>query len=254
VHSLVFVVGALVLLLKTEPSWRRDLAGSALFLLALVKPTLAAPFFWLVLFVPGRLRPGLLVVAGYIALTVVGAAFQEGGTLAVIRDWLSEGGPRDGFLESHANLHVWLTHAGLPSWRIPASLAVLAAFGLWVHASRRADPWVLVGAAALVSRMWAYHRSYDDLLALVAMAALVRVATRSPASRTRVLVGAVATIIWLFALLPLTFFRPIMPWGIGKLVWGTQIAVWLVALGILLYRPGGVQRESEPVAKLQQAA
>ena len=38
--------------------WRQDVVSAALVVAALVSPTIAAPFFWIVLFVPGRLRSG----------------------------------------------------------------------------------------------------------------------------------------------------------------------------------------------------
>jgi len=62
-------VAGLLLLQSKESSWHQDLLAGALVLIALVKPTVAAPFFWIVLFVPGRLRPAMIVSIGYVALS-----------------------------------------------------------------------------------------------------------------------------------------------------------------------------------------
>ena len=46
-------------------------ASSALFLVALVKPNVAAPFFWVFLFASSSWAPGVLTAAGYVLLTWV---------------------------------------------------------------------------------------------------------------------------------------------------------------------------------------
>ena len=57
----------------------RDLGlGSLGMLFALVQPTLAAPFFWLFLWVLPCRKPAVLVVCGYLALTAIALAFQVG--------------------------------------------------------------------------------------------------------------------------------------------------------------------------------
>jgi hypothetical protein len=45
--------------------WRNDLIASGLIVFALIKPNFSAPFFWIAMFVPGRLRVSGLVVAAY---------------------------------------------------------------------------------------------------------------------------------------------------------------------------------------------
>ncbi|MGH7960477.1 MAG: glycosyltransferase 87 family protein, partial [Candidatus Binatia bacterium] len=61
VHLLPLLVAGLLMLDDTQCAWREDVIAAVLILLALVKPSISAPFFWIVLFVPGRLRPALLV-------------------------------------------------------------------------------------------------------------------------------------------------------------------------------------------------
>jgi len=65
VHLFPALVTGLLLLGRKRRSWGVDVTSAALILVALTKPTVAAPFFWMVMFVPGRLRPALLVVLGY---------------------------------------------------------------------------------------------------------------------------------------------------------------------------------------------
>jgi hypothetical protein len=75
---LPLVLGA-VLRLHRPMATERDLwLGSLGMLFALVQPTLAAPFFWLFLWVLPRRKPAVLVVSGYLVLTAIAIAFQTG--------------------------------------------------------------------------------------------------------------------------------------------------------------------------------
>jgi len=81
VFVLPLVLSAVLLLtrpgLNTWDTWR----GALLMLFALVQPTIAAPFFWLVLFVAPRIKPAVLVVAMYLGLTALAVPFQIGATI-----------------------------------------------------------------------------------------------------------------------------------------------------------------------------
>lgn len=81
VFVLPLVLNAVLLLtrpsLKTWDTWR----GALLMLFALVQPTIAAPFFWLVMFVAPRIKPAVLVVAMYLGLTAFAVPFQIGATI-----------------------------------------------------------------------------------------------------------------------------------------------------------------------------
>jgi hypothetical protein len=81
VFVLPLVLNAVLLLtrpsLTTWDTWR----GSLLMLCALVQPTIAAPFFWLVMFVAPRIKPAVLVVAMYLGLTAFAVPFQIGATI-----------------------------------------------------------------------------------------------------------------------------------------------------------------------------
>ena len=55
---------------------------------ALIKPTIAAPFFWLLLFLPKSLRPALLVSACYVGLTLLAAVFQATNPVLLMQLWV----------------------------------------------------------------------------------------------------------------------------------------------------------------------
>ena len=96
IHVVSLLVSGLLLLQRGRDTWREDLLTAALILVALVKPSVAAPFFWLVLFVSGRLRPALLVTLGYGAHTLFSASFQEPGLWVLLRGWLARAWRRSG--------------------------------------------------------------------------------------------------------------------------------------------------------------
>ena len=81
VFVLPLVLSAVLLLtrpaLSTWDTWR----GALLMLFALVQPTIAAPFFWLVMFVVPRMKPAVLVVTMYLGLTALAVNFQIGATV-----------------------------------------------------------------------------------------------------------------------------------------------------------------------------
>jgi len=54
VHLMPALLSGLLLLREDKAKWKNDLAAACLLLFAFVKPSVAAPFFWIVLFVPGE--------------------------------------------------------------------------------------------------------------------------------------------------------------------------------------------------------
>ncbi len=92
-HLLPLLISvALILTKKDPPTWSNHFLAAGIFLIALVKPNVTAPFFWLVLFLPGSVWPAVLVVTGYIALSLISASFQTVGLLSLMRDWLARSG------------------------------------------------------------------------------------------------------------------------------------------------------------------
>jgi hypothetical protein len=114
-------------------------------------------FFWLVLCLPGTLRPALFSILGYIALTMLAVAFQGFDLSSLLRTWLSrslEGATHEAALGAYGNLHSWLAVLGLGQWNVPVSLLVLLALGYWSYQHRHEDLWLLLGVTAIVARFW----------------------------------------------------------------------------------------------------
>lgn len=155
----------------------RDLVAVAFFILALVKPSISVPFGWLVLFWPRGGQRIFLVAVGYIALTVCAASFQTVPLDLLLRDELARGAKMVSTY-GYANLDVWLTNLGLGEWSLYASGLALAGLGAWIYVYRHTDRWILVGVSALVARLWMYHWSYDNVLVVLPMIALFRIAKR----------------------------------------------------------------------------
>ena len=136
IQALAVLVAGLICLVRGPQTWPNDLATSALILASLVKPSVTAPFFWLVIFLPGRLRPALLVVTGYIGLTLLAIPFQGFDLLSLHEGWVSRGlkGVAWGAVTGgYGNLHSWLAVLGLQQWNLSASLIVLLTLGGWIY-------------------------------------------------------------------------------------------------------------------------
>jgi Glycosyltransferase family 87 len=238
VHTLPALVAATALLRQQEGSWRRDLLAAGLFLFALVKPTVSAPFFWLVLFVPYRPRPALLVVLGYLALTLLAASYQDlpPGTLvaSAVRAGSVMATESSAAATDYANLNSWLRPLGLGQWVLPAALLALLALGLWIYRHRRVDVWLLLGVAALVARLWTYHRWYDDLLILLPMVALFRIGKRA-GQADPVALGAwgLLAINWLLTRAPGGQYLLPPPWN--DLYVAVLTLSWIAMLAFLLW-------------------
>jgi hypothetical protein len=236
VHILPILVTGLLLLKSKEPNWRQDLLAAVLVLIALVKPTATAPFFWIVLFVPGRLRPAIIVSIGYVALSFFAALFQNTGLVTLLFKWSDRaavgvewGTARGGV----ANQHSWLENIKLEGLEGPSSLLALMILGFWIFRYRRADIWILMGVTALVARFWTYHMWYDDLLILLPMIVLFRIAIqRAPVAATDRLAAPLLAMTLLTLLAPGGLYLLPMPWN--KLYVIVQTITWAAVLIFLL--------------------
>jgi hypothetical protein len=239
VHLLPMLVAGLLLLCRRPCGLGGDLIGAALVLFTLVKPSVTVPFFWIVLLVPGRLRPAILVAAGYGVLTLFAVSYRSEGPFALFRSWVarsSAAAVRSGY----ANLHIWLATLGLGQWILLSSFLALVALGIWTYRHRRRDPWILMGVAALVARFWTYHAWYDDLLILLPMVALFRVAKRGTlADGGDVVAGVLLAITTLVMLAPGGLFLFPPPWKM--LYVAAVVTTWI---GILIFLLDRAWRES----------
>ena len=218
------VVSCLLLLAKGKEGWRTDLAAAVLFLVALVKPHVAAPFFWIAFFVPGRVRPALLIAGGYCAMTIIAASWQDAGIITLMADWLANGTTTTAGI-GYAHLH---TSSGLSG-----AVLVLGALGAFVYSCRRADIWLLIGVTALIARFWTYHQWYDDLLILLPLLALFRVAKSAACPAAIALqAGSILGACMVLMLAPGGHFTLPSPWLI--VYQSVLVAVWLIMLAFLV--------------------
>ena len=224
---LLAALAGVLVCLRQPPGIRRDALLAGLFLAALIKPNLTLPFFWVIAFTRGWVRPAALAIGGYLLATVASVALH-GVTLAdlpaMVAAWYQRsdyGLARTGY----GNVHAWLGALGLQAWILPASGLIFALHGVWAWRHRGSDLWVLLGVAAIVARIWGYHRVYDDLLLLFPLVALLRLAHGEPRSGgawVLFLLGAAALAA------PVTPILAHAPWLL--------VAVWLLQLGYLMGR------------------
>jgi hypothetical protein len=229
-HVLPMLLAGLLLLYRGRGRWRDDLAATAMLLFALVKPVLSAPFFWIVCFATGRVRPIVLVTVGYLGITLFAASFLDERLLAVLTGWTGEA---PNLWAGHVNLQKWLALMGLHTFLWLATLAVLVAFGAWVFRHRTVDFWILLGVAALVTRLGFHHRLYDDLLLLIPMVTLFRVARAgAETDGVRVLAGILFGLTWATLMAPAQLYTYSPP--VPTLMEAGQAAVWIAVLIFLL--------------------
>jgi hypothetical protein len=231
---MALLITGVLLAARRERRWSDDLRAAVLLVLALGKPTIAAPFVWIVLCVPGSNRPATLVGLGYVAVSAFAVSVRPENVMALIHGWLSQASlmasqPGQGNV---ANLYIVLTTLGRQQWALPASLIVFFVLGAWIFRHRRSDIWLLMGVTGYVARIWSYHRWYDDLLILVPMIAMFRLATARPCGDTIARWLLAITTAAMLAPGGLFLFPP--PWNTVYVV--LQVAVWFAGMILLIQR------------------
>lgn len=229
-HVLPILIASLLLLQRRPAGWRRDVSAALLFLPALVKPSLSAPFLWLLFFARGGLRVASLVAGGYLGLTFLAARFQSLGVTVLVGDWLASlsGIGADGYAE----LHTLFVQSHHPGWSLASAVVAFLALGPWVYRHRRGDPWLLLGVTGLVARFWTYHRVYDDMLILLPMLTLCRIARRDPSGRTVRCAAVLLATSVVAMLMPARLAVSSWAWAFSA----THALVWIAVLLFLLDR------------------
>ncbi|MCI0414709.1 DUF2029 domain-containing protein [bacterium] len=235
-HLLPLLTTVALILDKGPPTWSNHLLAAGLFLVALVKPNVTAPFFWLVVFLPGSLWPAVLVVIGYVLLTLVSASFQAAGLISLMKDWLARS-EEWVVLQGYANLHNWLGTLELDQWVGLASAITLLALGFWIYLHRKKDVWLLLAVTALVARFATYHNMYDDALILLPMICLFRIAS-SPQTENNndMIAGVLLALTVIVMVLPARMIHFPAPWQYVFTLGHT--IVWLLVLIFLGYYTG----------------
>jgi hypothetical protein len=250
-HLLPMLIAPLLLIASGTGRLADDLLAAALLAVALVKPSVSAPFLLMAALVPGRVRPLLVAGAAYLGLTLFAVSFQHAGVWSLLGRTVSNA-TAEAARGGYGNLHNWLAATGFSAWLLPASAIVFGLLGVWIARHRRADQWLLLSVTAIVARLWTYHRLYDDVLIIVPMVCLFRIAKRDGIEQpvgviARVLLGATLLLMWLPARLSWAPF----PWNLPFIA-GHPI-VWLATLGLLLLpateralRPASLWFHEEP--------
>ncbi|MCP4622541.1 MAG: hypothetical protein GY850_03305 [bacterium] len=233
-HVFPLMITGVLLFNRQGTYLARDMAAAVMFILSLVKPTVAAPFFWIILFRPGRIRPAVLVVTGYLIISLIAVWQPWAPSPAKVSGQEKTGGnmiislfeKKTAFLKTginaasfagESNIAIWLTKMGLKNWVFPASISMLLLLGFWIFHNRTADIWILLGVTAIVSRFWTYHRWYDDLLILLPIIALFRlIKSPVPTEPKRVLEGTLLGLALVLMLAPGGLY--ILP-GFWKGIW-----------------------------------
>ena len=236
IHALLALLASL-LLLRRPPAWQRDVSIAALAVLALVKPTLSAPFFLVLAFAPGGLRPACLTVLGYVATTLAAAAFQDEELLPMLaafldgaRNGIEWGTARDGY----ANQASWLAELGRGHLHVYGAVLAALIVGAWIFWQRKKDLWLLIGTTAILTRFATYHAWYDDLLILFPLISLYRVARGATDRRTLSWAGGLFLLTLASLLAPGGRYLLPSPW---ESVHGWfQVAIWLSTLAYLVLR------------------
>lgn len=234
---ILFLLPAVLTAVLTERGSKNGIAGDLviglLFLFSSLKIPVTAPFI-LVSLISGRgFRPLLIAACGYIALTYFAISFRDTGLIETLRIWIEDSSAlaTDG---GYADIHIWLGSLGLKQLILPASLVMISAFSIWLYAFCKIDIWIQLGVAAIVARLWTYHRLYDDLLILVPVLTIFRISRSHQLSRNEGLAADTLLLIsWLGLLSPGFFLQ--LPFPVGTLFRTGQAVIWISLLAFLIY-------------------
>jgi Glycosyltransferase family 87 len=158
-----------LLLVASDPSGAWLPRGLALGV-ALLKPSVALPFF----FLPVVRREWRVVLVAVAVQAVAGGyvAVRTGSTIDSFRDWLTVAGY---FLHGMYTVHEWLSLFSTKApWVISVvPLGLLALCGVTLAVGRHLPHSRLFALAAVTSVFWTYHGSYDFVFLLPVVLPLV---------------------------------------------------------------------------------
>jgi hypothetical protein len=145
---------------------------------------------------------------------------------------------------AHANIYTWMGAIGLEQYLLPASLAILALAGVWTWVFRDRDVWLLLAVAAIVSRIWTYHRWYDDILMLLPLIPLFTIVKMHRARGPMALIAlALLLVVLAFGIAPASALS--WPEPAASIFKFAKTTSWMLTLLYLLV----YTRQSAPVRK-----
>jgi len=218
-HVLLLFVFAILLLKQKEISFPKEILISIMILFSLIKPSVTAPFLWILLLVYPNRRVIFLTILSYALLTFVAFYFRDteiheissivSNTIQNIKKGTVAGSTEGGY----GNLHSLLAFVGLQRFNLLASAILFFVFGIWVYIYKKADIWLLLAVTAIFSRLWMYHRVYDDILLIVPMITLFRLVKLEHLSSNIRQISLVLLIITTVSMLALARLQFIAPWS-----------------------------------------
>lgn len=246
IHILAFLVAALTLIKtnKKKLTLGKSSLWAGFFLaVALVKPTVTLPFFFIPLFVSQGLLIAIVAVVIYTIFALIATAFQNASIVTLHLDWLERGKlgtevsstANSNNLAGYGDIHSFLASRDISDFNFESSMIILVIFAVWLYFHRYVDLWILIGVAALVSRFWAYHRIYDDLVIILPMVTLFRLTKQTNVDQINRIASGIMLAIAIFStflLDRLLLFNPPK----NSLFAHSQIVVWLLMLGFMIFQ------------------
>jgi hypothetical protein len=151
----------------------------------------------------------------------------------------------DVWLVTGANPIRWLRDAGMNvqmAVKLCAAIGIAAALGL-MHRFRAASLDVLFAIAAVVSRFWTYHKSYDDLILIFVMVPVARAAFERHRAGLWLVLLLLGVSLWVPSRLEKT----------NVLFHAFQCVTWIGSLVVLLWSARERAREFPIVSRPQGA-
>lgn len=266
-HIMAALAAALIFLKREETSWKQSLFVGFFAALSLIKPTVSVPFMWMILFVSKNIYPALFTGLIYTLSALFSSLFQQGGLFQLHLDWLSLGvsgaawsstasssegaldtltqfsnaivdsqsNPRDFLLGDigYGDIHSILGAFDGSHWALPSSLILLFVLGLWIYLHRNCSVWTLMGTAAIFSRIWTYHRVYDDMLIIFAIFAIVSILQQRTYPNLFKVGKRLLFVLVIASLVPSSL--RLLPFPLDLIFKLGQLSLWMLTLLYLLY-------------------
>jgi len=186
---LAFLVAALLL----DQAGKDGFSGAMLGM-AMIKPTMALPFF-LIPLVRGRWA-SLAVGAAAVGLSTAAVWARTGVSPVEMLQQMNAVAEQVEIPKGEPGPVTWLIGLGLSAGE--AVKAAMAAFlipsaaAMW--ALRRRPVEVLYAVAAVTAQFWTHHKSYDEVVLLLLVVPLVTLALTAPRRRSLLLLAAVVAV------------------------------------------------------------
>lgn len=234
IHLLLMILIAIFMLKNNKNYLSKEILISILIVFSLIKPSLTAPFIWLVLFIFPNHRVILMTILLYFVITFVSYYFRETEINEVVKItkqayhniiWGTISGSDTG---GYANLHSLFSYIGIERFNIIGSFLLSLIFGIWVFLNKKADLWLLLAVTALFSRFWMYHRVYDDFLLAIPMISLIRIINTETIKKSIHQMSLILFILTILAMMIPASLQFISPYSF-IFIWGHTI-LWLVLI------------------------